>query len=184
MASLARRSLLRVLMLGTLAVATPGCVMSSAMPEVIESPQIQARAVQFMGGNGGAIVMRVELVGYNPNTFALYATQLHAQLSIQGQSLGRADATFSQMMPARRPLVLLVDVALSGANIPAILAAVSARNYGQQSVGTVQIQTNMASAGMPFRVDGDVQFRSRFGEARAGFGFDGTVNPGTFGSTY
>jgi hypothetical protein len=160
--------------------------MSTVMPGVIETPQIQARAVQFLGGvNGGPATMRVELVGYNPNSFAVYAANLRAELSVQGRSVGTVDAAFSQVMPARRPLVILVDVNVSrvgagpmaiGVGAPGgvgVAGAPGAYSGGEATMG-------WAPMAIPFRVDGAVSFRSRYGDVLAPFAFQGAVQSTVF----
>jgi hypothetical protein len=172
------------------ALSLPGCVMSTVMPGVIETPQIQARAVQFLGGaNGGPATMRVELVGYNPNSFAVYAANLRAELSVQGRSVGTVDAAFSQVMPARRPLVILVDVNVSrvGAGpmaigVPGAPGGVGVAGApdapGVYSGGSAPM--GWAPMAIPFRVDGSVSFRSRYGDVLAPFAFQGAVQSTVF----
>jgi hypothetical protein len=163
--------------------AQSGCVMSAIMPSVIEAPQIQARAVQFSGaagGNGsGGATMRVELVGYNPNAFALYAASLRADLVVSGRSVGTVDATFTQVLPARRPLVVLVEVNVSRSTAVRVAptnAPATATNAG----APVVMGDAMTVDAAPFRVDGTLVFRSRYGDVNVPWGFQGAVQSNVF----
>jgi hypothetical protein len=155
-----RRSLLSALG----ALALHGCVLSTVIPSVIEAPQIQSRAVQVLPSGPGGAALRLELVGYNPNAFALYATGVHAELWLGNQRIGTLDAEFAQVMQARRPLVLLVDARVERAGAIPWLALAGAA----------------ANASVPFRVQGELRLGSRYGETRAPFAFEGAVRIGAF----
>jgi LEA14-like dessication related protein len=175
MASPSRRSII----IAALALASQGCVMSAVMPGLIEAPQIQARAVQFLGANAGTATMRVELVGYNPNSFALYAANLRAEISVNGRSVGTVDATFSQVLPARRPLVVLVEVNVSRMG-GAISGPVRVSPSWGGSGGPMVIEG--APQALPFRVDGALSFRSRYGDVSVPWGFQGAAQSSVFAS--
>lgn len=136
---------------------------------------MQARMVQFLGASGSQGSLRLELVSYNPNGFDLYAQNLRATLSIAGQNYGALEAEFQQRLPSRRPLVVLVDVSVSrtGAVPLAVLDQGQAAN-GSGPPGAISAER----APMPFRVDGVVFFRSRYGTTHAPFAYQGTVSPG------
>jgi hypothetical protein len=167
MPSRSRRSLVTASLAAALSVGSGGCVMSAFMPSVIEAPQIQARAVQFLGASGGTAAMRVELVGYNPNAFSLYAASLRAELSIAGRPMGTVDATFAQVLPARRPLVVLVEVNVS-------------RIGSARALPTSAAQWEANASAVPFRIDGALLFRSRFGDVSVPWGFQGAVQSTVF----
>ncbi len=165
------------------AVTQSGCVMSAIMPGVIEAPQIQARAVQFSGTSGGA-TMRVELVGYNPNSFALYAASLRADLVVSGRSVGTVDASFSQVLPARRPLVVLVEVNVTRSTAVRVGPVATPMNAGPSAPSIAGAPILMGDAmtveAAPFRVDGTLVFRSRFGDVNVPWGFQGAVQSNVF----
>lgn len=177
MVSRARRSWLTRSLAVALALGAQGCVMSAMMPGMIEAPQIQARAVQFLGSDGRSATMRVELVGYNPNSFALYAANLRADISVNGRSVGTVDASFSQMLPARRPLVVLVEVNVSRMGGAIARPVRVAPSYAGPSAPVV---FDTASEAMPFRVDGVLAFRSRYGDVSVPWGFQGAAQSSVF----
>lgn len=113
--------------------------------------------------------MRVELVGYNPNAFSLYAASLRAELSVAGRPMGTVDATFAQVLPARRPLVVLVEVNVS-----------RVRSAPARSLPTSAAQWETSAAAVPFRIDGALLFRSRFGDISVPWGFQGAVQSTVF----
>lgn len=160
------------LSLAVLALCTQGCVMSAMMPGLIEVPQIQARAVQFLGSDGRSATMRIEWVGYNPNPFALYATNLRAELWVNGRNVGTADATLSQVLPARRPLVVLVEV-----NVSRVAGAIAgpARIAQTYAAPSAPAGFDSASEAIPFRVDGVLSFRSRYGDVSVPWAFHGAA---------
>ncbi len=172
MASLSRR----IFALSSLALLAQGCVMSAMMPGIIEAPQIQARAVQFLGSDGRTATMRVELVGYNPNSFALYAANLRADITVNGRSVGAVDAAFSQVLPARRPLVVLVEV-----NVSRMGGAIGrpARAM-RRSLGGAPMVFDGAPEAWPFQVSGALTFRSRFGDVSVPWGFQGAAQSSAF----
>jgi hypothetical protein len=144
--------------------ALQGCVLSEVLPSVIESPQIQVRAVQVLPTGLGGATLRLELAGYNPNAFALYASGVRADLWVNGRVVGALDAGFTQVMQARRPLVLLVD------------ARVERAGGAGAALGFVP----GVGASVPFRVEGELRVGSRYGESRARFFFEGAVPASVF----
>jgi hypothetical protein len=161
--------------LGTLG---QSCILSGVVPSVVEPPPMQARAVQFLGANGAQSSVRLELVAYNPNSFALYAQNLRATLSVAGHNYGVLEAEFHQQLPSRRPLVVLVDVSVqrTGAAPTAVLDLGQGPN-GASAPSSTAATLSVERTPMPFRVDGVVYFRSRYGTTHAPFAYQGTVSP-------
>lgn len=165
----------RIAAVSALTLLAPGCVMSSVMPGVIEAPQIQARAVQFLGSDGNTATMRVELVGYNPNAFSLYAANLRANITVNGREVGTVDAAFSQQLRARRPLVVLVEV-----NVSRIGGAPIVRQSPQSASAGGPVVFDVAPQPLPFQVSGELSFRSRFGDVSVPWGFQGAAQSALF----
>lgn len=154
-----------------------GCVLSGVIPSVVEAPPLQVRAVQFLGTSGAQGSVRLELVSYNPNTFDLYAQNLRATLSVAGQNFAVLEAEFAQQLPSRRPLVVLVDVTVTRmGSVPR--AELDQSHLAAMGGGGAQTAIPRELQPMPFRVDGVVYFRSRYGNTHAPFAYQGTVSPG------
>ena len=70
----------------------------------VEPPQFQARMAQVAGVDPSNVTLRVELVAYNPNGFELYAREILATLSLQGQQVASANIQLGQVLPPQTPL--------------------------------------------------------------------------------
>lgn len=102
------------------------------------TPTITPRSTQITGLASGGLAMRIDILIYNPNSYALTVQSVTADVTAQGQDLGTVHHPHQVSLPAGQNVPIVVDITVPWGDLPSLAASA------------------LFSAGIPYNVRGRV----------------------------